>query len=118
MSSHPLVHTTYEDQSGTPRGGTTARGESRVDLEQYYQPLEQIHGSGLHSWGIASGLAVSVVTNPAGLQISPGIGLDASGKHIALAAGGKAEIHASPADTVTSLASVTEAGLTFPTPAK
>jgi hypothetical protein len=117
MTSQPLVHTTYEDQFGTPRGDSTARGESRVDLEQYYQLLEQIHGSGLHSWGIASGLAVTVVTNPAGLQISPGIGLDATGKHISLAVGGNAEIHASPAGTVTSLASVTATGVTFPTPA-
>src|SRR5205823_109771 len=85
--------------------------------EQYYQFLEQIHGSGLHSWGIASGLAVSVVTTPAaGLQISPGIGLDATGKHISLAVGGKAEINPSPAGNVASLGTVSATGVTLPTP--
>jgi hypothetical protein len=117
MTSQPLVRTTYEDQFNTPRDGSTGRGESRVDMEQYYQYLEQIHGSGLHSWGIATGLAVSVVTSPAGLQITPGIGLDANGKHISLAAGGKAEINSPPVGTVTSLATVTATGVTFPTPA-
>jgi len=124
MSSQPLVHTDwYNYERKVQRGGETGRGESQVDMEQYQQLLEQIHGSGLHSWGIASGLAVSVTKTSDGvpaLQISPGIGLDANGKHISLADGGHAEINPSPRTQGSSgafheLADVSPTGVTFPT---
>jgi hypothetical protein len=85
MTSQPFRHTSYIDSMGQPRGGSTGHSESQVDLTQYHQPLEQVHGSSLHTWGIAVGLTVSAVSGQPNLTVTTGIGLDSTGRHISLA---------------------------------
>jgi hypothetical protein len=94
MASEPMVRTIYTDPttSGLVRQGPTAHAESMVDQVRYAQPLERVHGSGLHDWGIGEGLALAVTLNQPGVRVLPGVGVDAAGRHISLAEAGKAEV--------------------------
>src|SRR5689334_12553932 len=93
MSSQKIVFTTYRDpNTNTPRSGSTAHVESMVDFEQYGRPLEKVHGSGSHGWGIGSGMALAASIGAANVKVMAGIGLDVDGRHISMAVAGKAEI--------------------------
>ena len=97
MTAEKMTRTTYVDpNSGLPRSGSTARGESRVDVEQYAQPLERVHAAHAHGWGIADGLRVTAALGEAELRILPGVALDVQGRHISLAPDGLALIGAGP----------------------
>ena len=55
-----LKRTAYTDPSDTTnaapnRIGAVQDNETYEDFMDYAKPLEQIHGSNLHGWGIASG---------------------------------------------------------------
>lgn len=91
MTAEPLTHTTYVDPAtGLPRGGSTARSESRVDAERHDRPLERLHTAHAHGWGIADGLAVTTTIGGSDVRIAPGVALDGSGRHISLAPDGLA----------------------------
>ena len=46
-----LQRTDYWSADGTtPRGGSTARGESLTDMEEYLLAMDAIRGAGLHGW--------------------------------------------------------------------
>lgn len=91
MTAEKLTHTTYTDpDSGLPRSGNTARGESRVDLEEYTRPLERVHAGHAHGRGVAEGLRVTAVLGETSVRVLPGVALDAEGRHISLAPGGLA----------------------------
>jgi hypothetical protein len=95
MSGEPLVRTYYRDPHFDPapvRSGTPANGEVNVDVEQYHQPRERIHGSRPHSFGVAGGLGVTLGITPKGIKVQPGVAIDASGRHISLGVGGQAEV--------------------------
>ncbi|MGN9907822.1 hypothetical protein ACTMTJ_09735 [Phytohabitans sp. LJ34] len=110
MTAQNLTRTSYRDANGDERGGDTSRKESNWDVEQYLQPMERLHGSELHEWGVASGLRVTATVNQAGVTVAPGVALDAQGRHLSLAAGGQARLDG------TTLADVGPAGVTLPTP--
>src|SRR2546423_785272 len=82
----------FNPQNVKPRSGATAHGENKVDMEQYFRPLERIHSSGGHGPGVAWGLAVSAVRGQQGVTIAPGVMIDKTGKHVYLAKDGQAEI--------------------------
>jgi Chaperone of endosialidase len=91
MSSLPLIRTEYWNVgTGTIRTGATAHGESVTDMEQYLLPLSQMTASGLYSWGVIEGLAVTAVTGQPGVTVAPGLAVDLSGRVIALASDGSA----------------------------
>lgn len=119
MSSEALFRTLYTDPNngGLVRIGTTTHGESLVDQTHYYQPLERVHGTGAHGWGIAAGMAISATHNQPNLRILAGIAVDATGKHISLAEGGKAEIgpNADNAGVAPNLTDVLATGAVMPT---
>src|SRR6266566_5204584 len=117
MTSQPLQlqRTTYRDpNTGQVRSGSPTCGENALDMEQYYQPLERFHASGLHGWGIAAGLHVAITLNSAGVTVRPGIALDSNGLHIFLVDGGQAEISKDTPGT-TPLAPVSANGVVVPT---
>ncbi|HEY4004117.1 MAG TPA: hypothetical protein VGM60_02870 [Pseudonocardia sp.] len=90
----PLTRITYrEPATGQPRSQTTIRRESLVDYENYLRPWERAHGSALHSPGVGAGLEVRATQGTAGLQVRPGLALNADGDHIVLAAGGWASFN-------------------------
>src|ERR1017187_8175998 len=121
MTSEKLQRTSYRDPN-TPndpvRSGTPSVAENEQDMDQYYRPLERIHGSSLHGWGVASGLSVTATLNSASptLTVQPGVALDSSGQHIALAVGGNAEVGATPTglSTGATLVPVTASGVVMP----
>ncbi|MCH7342702.1 hypothetical protein LZ017_04830 [Pelomonas sp. CA6] len=94
MASEPMVRTIYTDptSNGLIRQGATAHAESMVDQVKYAQPLERVHGSGLHDWGIGEGLAIAATLNQPGVRVLPGIALDTAGRQVSLALQGKAEV--------------------------
>src|SRR5437667_3712334 len=99
MTSENLQRTSYLDPYNTTipvRSGPATLGENERDMDQYYRPLERIHGSSLHGWGVASGLSVTATLNSATLTVQPGVALDSKGQHIALAVGGNAEVGQNP----------------------
>jgi hypothetical protein len=118
-----MSRTSYRDPSlaGQPvRSGDSTHGESNLDVEYYLQPLEQVHGSGLHDWGVAHGLRTTATIGAAGVTVEPGIAVDAGGRHISLAGG--TVLDPSHAETATVdppvpsvPALVTGAGVTVPT---
>nr|BFD94106.1 hypothetical protein KitaXyl93_54660 [Kitasatospora sp. Xyl93] len=90
-----LIRTSYVDPTvdpPEPRQGDTGLQESRQDQEGYFGPLHRMHGSELHSWGVASGLKVTATIGQAGLQVLPGVALDARGRLIPLVVGGHAKL--------------------------
>ena len=115
MTSQKIQRTEYlVPGSGLPRLGSTTHAESAVDVTGYLVPLEQVHGSALHGSGVADGLAVTAVPGSASVQIAPGVAVDATGRHISLAAGGTAEISPDPANS-SQLVPVTTDGVALPT---
>jgi len=68
---------------------------SAVDMREYYQPLERIHASGAHEYGVCSGLRLVTFGNPS-FKVLSGIAIDSSGRHISLAVGGQAELADDP----------------------
>lgn len=119
MASEQLRRTIYTDPTtnNLVRVGNTTHGESLVDQTKHEQPLERVHGSGPHGWGIASGLAITATLNQPGLKVLPGIALDAPGRHISLAQGGKAEVgpNANNPGTAPNLTDVLATGAAMPT---
>ena len=67
-------------------------GNAVTDEEQYFRPLERLHGMGLHAPGVGYGMQLICTIGDSGVQITPGIALDPSGKHIFLASGGAAAV--------------------------
>jgi hypothetical protein len=93
VSAIPIIRSQYWNPStGTVRGGSTAHGESLVDMESGVLPLARATASSLHTWGVADGLTVSAVTGADGVTVAPGVGLDALGRVVVLANGGVAVI--------------------------
>ena len=119
MASEPMVRTIYTDPTNNNlvRQGTTAHAESMVDQVKHAMPLERIHASGLHDWGIGEGLAISATLNQPGVRVLPGVGVDTKGRHISLAQGGKAEIgpNADNPNVAPNLTGVLAAGALLPT---
>jgi hypothetical protein len=97
MSSQKIARTSYREPppSALLRAGTTAHIESLVDQEQYLLALEQVHGSGMHGWGIGDGFRVTATQNAMGVKVLRGTAIDVDGRHISLAVGGKAETNPS-----------------------
>ncbi|HEY1866783.1 MAG TPA: hypothetical protein VGG70_00710 [Candidatus Cybelea sp.] len=108
----------YDPSLILPAGpGYPNYGDLALDSEQYFRPLERVHGMNLHAPGVGSGMQIQCTAGSPNVQILPGVALDAGGKHIFLAEGGQAEINpdadvpGSPPDLV----SVTASGVTLPT---
>lgn len=107
------INRTEHDVPGAPgvsRPGSTSHAEDGLDLTQYLRPLEQAHASALHGRGVAAGLAVSADAGSAMLRVTPGVAVDAQGRHIVLAPGGSVETAENP-DQASRLVPVTEAGV-------
>lgn len=119
MSAIPIIRSQYWNPStGTVRGGSTAHGESLVDVESGLLPLARATASSLYTWGVADGLAVSAVTGADGVTVAPGTGLDALGHLVVLATGGVAVIDpaADPAQVLNvATVPVGPDGVTLPT---
>jgi hypothetical protein len=121
MTSEKLQRTSYRDPNTADdrvRSGTPSLAENEQDMDQYYRPLERIHGSSLHGWGVASGLGVAATLNSPSptLTVQPGVALDSNGQHIALAVGANAELGATPTglSTGATFVPVTASGVAMP----
>ncbi|GHO90351.1 hypothetical protein KSF_003990 [Reticulibacter mediterranei] len=111
-----LQRINYSADLGVPRDGNPTYQESSTDMEQHYQPLERLHGVGLHGWGIAAGLQVAFTPHQTGVTVRPGIALDSHGLHILLVAHGQADIGLqSDGPGVIPLVPVSEQGVLVPT---
>jgi hypothetical protein len=95
--------------------------QSYIDQWKYTHRIEKLHGSGLHGWGIATGLEVEIVvdqnTGKTSLNVLPGIALDSEGRHISLAVDGIAELNPKADDSGQSATPsiVTTNGINLPT---
>ncbi len=114
-----LFRTEYWNPStSTVRGGSTAHGESLVDMESYLEPLRGALLAALVSPGVADGLRVAAVTGQPGLSVSTGTGVDARGRVAVLDDGGAAVVDQTvPPDQVQNVpvVLVTATGVDFPT---
>lgn len=118
MPSQKLVRTDYvHPTTGQPRSGTTARGESLVDMDQYYRLLEQVHGSAPHEFGVGLGYRVNGTVGQVNISVREGVALDADGRHISMAQTGQAEVgpNADQPNTSPTLVTVGATGATLPT---
>jgi len=114
-----LFRTEYWNPStSTVRGGSTAHGESLVDMESYLEPLRGALLAALVSPGVADGLRVAAVTGQPGLSVSTGTGVDARGRVAVLDDGGAAVVDQTvPPDQVQNVpvVLVTATGVDLPT---
>jgi len=114
-----LFRTEYWNPStSTVRGGSTAHGESLVDMESYLEPLRGALLAALVSPGVADGLRVAAVTGQPGLSVSTGTGVDARGRVAVLDDGGAAVVDQTvPPDQVQNVPGVlvTATGVDLPT---
>ncbi|HET7187589.1 MAG TPA: hypothetical protein VFI52_05515 [Gemmatimonadaceae bacterium] len=123
MPSKRMARTAYRDPTLTNqpvRSGFTSHGESNLDAELLIQPLEQVHGSGLHDWGVGQGLRTTATLGAPGITIELGIAIDGSGRHISLAPGttidpNYAEIATTDPPVPSVPAIVNATGVTLPT---
>src|SRR5688572_17563686 len=102
MASEQLTRTYYRNPllypPGTPppprgtgyalRTGDATREEAALDQEAYFLPLERVHGSTLHEFGIADGLRVVAALGTLELRLEPGATVDVAGRHITLPVNG------------------------------
>jgi hypothetical protein len=72
------------------------------DLEELHLPLERMHNAHLHDWGIAAGLEVSGTVAGTEVVVDPGVAVDGTGRLIALAPNGRANLGtpANPTETI------------------
>jgi len=117
MAGRKITRPTYRQPNGTIRTDAYRHGDSAIELDEFHRPLEQVHGSGLHDFGVGDGLLVTAVLNTAGVKIQPGIGIDSVGQHISLAATATAEIgpNADNPATPPNLTAVNADGALLPT---
>jgi hypothetical protein len=66
------------------------------DLRDFHIPLERVHNSNLHDWGIASGLEVSGTIGGTEIIVNPGVAIDSSGQLISLSNTGHGYIGKNP----------------------
>lgn len=79
----------YTDRTtGDALLGYATRRESRLDVEHFTIPQLQVLGSCLHLWGVAAGLGVSAAAGQPGVQVAPGVAVDAAGRMLSIAPGG------------------------------
>jgi hypothetical protein len=91
MTDGGLQRTQYRNlATGTVRTGSTGHGESLVDVESYFSPLEQTRNAALLDAGVAQGLTVQATAGSSGLTVLPGTAVDGHGRLVVLAAGGTA----------------------------
>lgn len=119
MAPGPIKRTTYRDPTlgNSVRSGTAKCAEAALDMESYYQRLEQLHNLSLHAFGIAAGLVVSANRDDREILLSTGVAIDALGRHIAIIPGGGAEIGVNPDAPGASptLAEIKQQGVLIPT---
>jgi hypothetical protein len=109
--SRRIDHTEHRVPGTTVwRPGGTSHEEGGTDLEQYLRSLEQVHASALHGTGIAEGFTVSAEAGATTVRVSPGVAVDAEGRHVVLTAGGSAELGDDP-DAASRLAPVSADGV-------
>ena len=89
MPAEKLTRTSYRDDDGDPRDGTTSMAESRRDMEEHLLPLLRVHASALHGSGVATGLAVTATTGGTTIAVGPGVAVDGLGRHLSVASGGQ-----------------------------
>lgn len=90
-----LRRTQYWNLSGpnpTPISGSASRAESRTDVEEYLLPFDRARTLGLQTWGVTEGLQVSAAVGASTVRVSTGTALDAGGRVVALAEGGRAVV--------------------------
>lgn len=115
---HPLVdNNNVQIYDMQVRSQPSTYVETVINTSKYTEPLERMHGSGTHGWGIASGLAVTATVNQPNVKIKSGIAVDLLGRHISLAEGGFAEIGPNADNPAVSpqLTSVLAVGAELPT---
>ena len=104
--------------TGADLSGSTVHRESRVDLEDYLDPLAAARTKALRGPGVAEGLRVTAVANAPGLQIAVGVAVDQRGRTVVLEDGGVA-VTAHDADATTArnvpTVAVTTDGVTLDT---
>ena len=92
MTALKLTRPTYRQPNGSIRTDAYRHGDSALEMDEFNRPLGQIHGAGLHDYGIGEGLLVTAVLNSPGVKIQSGIAIDREGRHISLAITATAEI--------------------------
>ena len=91
MADKGLARTDYLNRvTSRVHTGDTRHDETVTDIESFLLPYGQAAMTGLHSWGVADGFSVTATAGHAGLTVSPGVAIDASGQLIVLIAGGLA----------------------------
>ncbi len=58
------------------------------DLQEFHIPLERMHNSNLHDWGIARGLEVNGTIGGTEIIVNPGVAIDGNGQLISLSSDG------------------------------
>lgn len=97
----PPVRTQHRNLvTGADLSGSTAHRESRVDVEDYLEPITAARTQALHGPGVAAGLRVTATANVAGLRVAVGVAVDRGGRTVALQDGGVA-VTARGADATT-----------------
>ena len=89
----------YEPPSVSLPGGFEYPHTSRNHYEdqlEYDQPLERVHQSNLHDWGIASGLSVTGSPGSTSVVIEAGAAVDINGTLLVLATDGSGDVGANP----------------------
>jgi Chaperone of endosialidase len=95
---------------GASRPGSPTHEESDADLDGYTRALEQVHASASHGTGVVEGLAVIAAPGSASVRVAPGVAVDVTGRHIAVAPGAHVELSELP-DQTSVPAAVTEDGV-------
>ena len=64
-SPQPLARTQHRNLvTGVDLGGSTVHRESRVDIEEYLEPIAAVRTKALHGSGVATGLRVTATGWP------------------------------------------------------
>ncbi|MDX2562907.1 hypothetical protein PV371_25080, partial [Streptomyces sp. TX20-6-3] len=79
-------------------GNFSYQAQNHADVEGYLLPLGRARDSALHSWGVAGGLRVTATAGSTEVKVSTGSALDAAGRVIVLADGGRAVVNQEVSD--------------------
>ena len=84
-SPTPPVRTQHRNLvTGADLTGPTVHRESRVNLEDYLEPITAARTQALHGAGVATGLRVTATAGAPGLAVGVGVAVDRRGRTVAL----------------------------------
>jgi hypothetical protein len=88
MAYETVLRTNYPDPESSQAVAHYAK-DHYIDFQNFVIPMERMHNSNLHDWGVARGLEVRGSIGETQVIVNPGVAIDISGQLVSLSSNGQ-----------------------------